>query len=234
MLVPLTRETLEQVIPLIATGPQYAYYWGKASDVIRRLLISIVALTTFWLLGKLLGDQWQAIDLILDIIAGLYWLWSPVYLAGVRNSSYRRLPYCGFWRGRVLDIYITEELIGKEETVNKEGELVIVENREKRLNVEVGDRDGFQATIQAPLRRIHKGIIPGSVAELLVLSRQPDLGKIDKISDVYLPRNNLWIGEYPYLRRDVFEQISLEFSRRNNTPPRPRNSSIDRRRRYEN
>lgn len=232
MLVPLTRETLEQVIPLIATGPQYAHYWGKTSDVIRRLLISIIALTAFWLLGKLLGDQWQAIDLILDIIAGLYWLWGPIYLAGVRNLSYRRLPYCGFWRGRVLDVYITEELIGKEETVNKEGELVIVENREKRLNLEVGDRDGFRANIQAPLRRIHKGITPGSVAELLLLSRQPDLGKIDKITDVYLPRNDLWIGEYPYLRRDVFKQIGLEFSRRNNAPPR-RNSSLDRGR-YDN
>ncbi len=52
MLVPLTRQTFEEIIPLIATGPQYAYYWGKPSDFIRRLLISMVALTTFLVIGK--------------------------------------------------------------------------------------------------------------------------------------------------------------------------------------
>ncbi|OKH19672.1 phosphate ABC transporter permease [Hydrococcus rivularis NIES-593] len=233
MLVPLTRQTFEEIIPLIATGPQYAYYWGKPSDFIRRLLISMVALTTFWLLGKLFGEGWLAIKLILDIIAGLYWLWSPVYWASVRNNSYRRFPYSGFWRGQVLDVYITEELIGEEETVNKRGELVIIENKEKRINLEVGDKEGFRATVQAPLRRIHKGIIPGQIAEMLVLSKQPDLYRIDKITDVYLPRNDLWIGEYPYLRRDVFLQVSRELggSSEDAPPSRRRASSVKRRRR---
>jgi hypothetical protein len=233
MLVPLTRQSFEEIIPLIATGPQYAYYWGKPSDFIRRLLISMVALTTFWLLGKLFGEGWLAIKLILDIIAGLYWLWSPVYWASVRNNSYRRFPYSGFWRGQVLDVYISEELIGEEETVNKRGELVIIENKEKRINVEVGDNEGFRATVQAPLRRIHKGITPGQVAEMLILSKQPDLYRIDKITDVYLPKNDLWIGEYPYLRRDVFLQVSRELggSGEDAPPPRRRASSVKRRRR---
>ncbi|MFN7865211.1 MAG: phosphate ABC transporter permease, partial [bacterium] len=29
MLVPLTRQSIEQIVPIIATGPQYAHYWGK-------------------------------------------------------------------------------------------------------------------------------------------------------------------------------------------------------------
>ncbi|NJM86544.1 MAG: phosphate ABC transporter permease [Hydrococcus sp. RU_2_2] len=234
MLVPITRETFEQIIPLIATGPQYAYYWGKPADVVRRLLISMVALTLFWLLGNLLGDAWLAIKLILDIVAGLYWLWSPVYLASVRNNTYRRYPYSGFWRGRILDVYITEELIREEETVNKFGELVIIENNEKRVNVEVGDREGFRATIQAPIRRIYKGINPGQVAEMLVLSKQPDLSRIDKITDIYIPNADLWVGAYPYLRRDVFVDVSNELggARRSNSPPRSRNSNVKRRRRY--
>jgi hypothetical protein len=234
MLVPITRETFEQIIPLIATGPQYAYYWGKPADVVRRLLISMVALTLFWLLGNLLGDAWLAIKLILDIVAGLYWLWSPVYLASVRNNTYRRYPYSGFWRGRIIDVYITEELIREEETVNKFGELVIIENNEKRVNVEVGDREGFRATIQAPIRRIYKGINPGQVAEMLVLSKQPDLSRIDKITDIYIPNLDLWVGEYPYSRRDIFADVSRELggTRRDNSPPRSRNSNVKRRKRY--
>jgi hypothetical protein len=210
MLVPLNRPTFEQVIPLIATGPQYLYYWGKSADFLRRLLISVVALTATWLIGKLMGEGAQTVKLIADIIAGLYWLWAPVYWASIRNARYRRYPYCGFWRGRVLEVSITEEVIRKEETVNEWGELVIVENCERKVNVIVGDRSGFRATVQAPIKRIYKAIAPGQVAELIVFSRQDDLSRIDRISDLHLPTQGFWLGEYPILRRDIFQSIRQE------------------------
>ena len=210
MLVPLTREKFEQVIPLIATGPQYAYYWGKFPDFLRRLLISVVAVFVMLLLGKILGAAGEALTLILGIIAGFYWLWAPIYWASLRNSKYRKFSYSGFLRARVLDVFVTEELIGEEENVNQQGELVIIENRERRVNVEIGDEAGFRAQVQAPLRRIHKAITPGQVAELLVLSNQPNLSRIEKITDAYIPSQNLWMGEYPYLRRDVFEEVSRQ------------------------
>lgn len=230
MLVPLTRQTFEQLIPAIATGPQYAYYWGKWSDFLRRLLISVLALTLFWLLGKFLGEAWQALDLILDIVAGLYWLWSPVYWASTRNATYRRLTYSGFWQGRVLDVFITEELVSEEETVNQRGELVIVENRERRINVEVGDREGLRATVQAPISRLYKAIVPGQIAEMLVLSRQSDLSRIEKITDLYLPQLNLWVAEYPCLRRDIFRQVSQELGGVSKEVSPPRRPSQIRRR----
>jgi hypothetical protein len=96
MLVPLTRQSIEQIVPIIATGPQYAHYWGKWSDFLRRLFISVIALTAAWLIGNLFGPGGLTIKLIFDIIAGLYWLWGPVYWASVRNNTYRRLPYGGF------------------------------------------------------------------------------------------------------------------------------------------
>lgn len=231
MLVPLTRQTFEQIIPLIATGPQYAYYWGKVKDFLRRLLIAVVAMTIIWLLGHLFGEGADAIKLILYIITGLYWFWAPVYLASVRNVSYRRYPYSGFWRGQVLDVYITEELIREEQTVNKKGELVIIENRERRINVEVGDQTGFRASVQAPIQRIFKVIEPGQVAEVLILSKKPDLSRIEKITDIYIPSHNLWVGEYPYLRRDIFIQVSRELggSEASKTPARRRASQIKRR-----
>ncbi|HAC64208.1 MAG TPA: phosphate ABC transporter permease [Cyanothece sp. UBA12306] len=212
MLLPLTRQTFEEIIPAIATGAQYAHYWGKSKDLLRRLFISLVALTSFWLIGKLLGSGGETVKLIFDIIAGLYWLWGPVYWASLRNRSYRRFPYSGFWQGRVLDVFITEEFVGEEQTVNKRGELVIIENLERRINLEVGDRQGFVTIVQAPIRRIYKVIKPGDIAQMLILSKQPDLSLIDKVTDVYLPQNNLWVGEYPALRRDIFSQVSNDLS----------------------
>ncbi len=210
MLVPLTRNALEEIIPPIATGSQYSFYWGKWQDLLQRLFISLIALVVTWLLGILAGSGGQTIKLIFDIIAGLYWLWGPVLWASIRNGKYRRYPYCGFWQGQVLDVFITEELVGEEETVNKWGELVVIENRERQINIEVGDEEGFTAITKAPINRLYRVIKPGQIAEMLVLSKNPELSRIDKITDVYFPQHNLWVGEYPYLRRDIFQQVSEE------------------------
>jgi hypothetical protein len=209
MLVPLTRQKFEQMIPRIATGDQYRYCWGKFSDFLRRLLISVVAVVVIWVVRLILGEGFFGTLLFpIGLIGGLYWLWGPVLWASLRNGEYRKYKYSGFFRGQVLDVYVTEELIGKEETVNTKGELVIVENRERRLNLEVEDETGFTTRLQVPLRRPHQAIAPGQVAEMVVLSYRPDLSSIAKVTDVYIPNQNLWVSDYPFLQRDVFVEVS--------------------------
>ncbi len=231
MLIPLTRETFEQMIPAIATGPQYSYVWGRWRDFLRRLLISLVIVVALWIIGLLMGKTGESLKLLLYFIGGLYWFWSPVYIASVRNNTYRRFPYAGFWRGKVLDVYITEELLNEEQRADKFGELEIIENRERRINVEVGDREGFRATIQAPIKRRYKQIAKGQIAEMLILSKQPELERIDKITDIYLPQFDLWVGDYPFLRRDYFKVISSELGGNPNRdrPSRPPNAQVRKR-----
>jgi hypothetical protein len=213
MLVPLTRKKFEQLIPPFSTGAQYVYVWGKLADFLRRLLFSVIGVVVIWLGLNFLGGGGQ---LLLGIVAGLYWLWSPAVLASWRNIAYRRFKYSGFWQGQVLEVYISEELIGKEETVNKRGELVIIENRERCMNLEVGDEAGFSTQVQVPLKRNQQSIRPNDVAQMLVMSNQSDMGRISKISDVYLPTQRLWVSDYPCLQRDVFEQMSRTLARKMN------------------
>ncbi len=213
MLIPLKREITEQIIPVIATGNQYAYYWGNWQNFLKNLFISLVGVIVIWITGLILGAGGQGLSLILRVIVGLYWLWGPVYWASLRNASYRRYPYSAFWRGRVLDVYITEELINERPTINKLGDFMILEKREKRINLEVGDQSDFITNIQAPLRRIHKAINPGQAVQGLLLSNDPNFTKIARITDVYIPRYKLWVGEYPYLRRDIFLDVSRELAR---------------------
>ena len=210
MLQPLTRAKFEQLIPTIATGQQYAHYWGKWQDTINRILISVVAVVVTLILNLILGSSAEALILLLAIIAGFYWLWAPIYQASIKNAKARRLKFSGFWRSRIAEIYLTEELIGEEENVNQRGELVIVENRERRINLVLEDQTGFYITIQAPLQRIHKNLKVGQVAELLLLSNREDLSTVDKVTDAYIPSQNLWIGSYPWLQRDVFAEVSRQ------------------------
>ncbi len=233
MLIPITRAKFEQIIPVIGTGAQYVYYWGNLTDILRRALISIVVVIVLFIIGKITGAGEAGIILLLQVIFGLYWLWSPVYWASIRNGKYRKFPYSGFWRGEILDVFITEDLIGEEETVNKQGELVIIENRERRINIEIGDEIGPFTIVQSPLKRIHKVIKPGEEAALLVLSNKPDLSKIDAITDVYLPKYNLWIGPYPYVQRDIFTQVSEQLGGAKREKDQQRNySNVARKKRY--
>jgi hypothetical protein len=217
MLVPLSRKKFEDLIPLVGTGAQYRYYWGKLSDVLRRVLISISAVAgallirAFFATGEL-QDVVQAATFFLIILALVYWLWSPAIQATVRNAGYRRYKYAGFLRGEVLDVFVTDELVGTEESVNNRGELVVTENRERRINVVVGDETGFETRIQVPLKREHQAIRVGDTAEMLALSDRPDLGRIAKVSDIFVSRVGVWVSDYPYLRRDEFEAVSRQIN----------------------
>ncbi|QZZ20473.1 phosphate ABC transporter permease [Leptothermofonsia sichuanensis E412] len=209
MLIPLTRQTFESLIPKVATGAQYVYCWGKLSDFLRRLLISVVGVTVLILgLGLIIGPEIGFFRFLLGIIIGLYWLWGPVLWASLRNLEYRKFSYSGFWQGKVLDVYVTEELIGQEETVNERGDLVIVENRERCINIEVGDESGFSARVRAPLKRNHQAIAPGDTAQMIVMSNRGDLSRINQTSDVYIPDHNIWVSDYPCLQREEFIEVS--------------------------
>ncbi len=222
MLVPLTRQKFEQLVPWIASSPQYKYYWGKFSDFLQRLLISVVSGTVLLLVKFFFGLDFGSIIFLLGFVACLYWFWGPVFWASVRNAKYRNYKYSGFFRGRVLDWWLTEELIGKQETVNNKGELVIVENREKWINLELGDDSGFTAEFKAPLRPYHKAIARGQIAEMLVMSNRADLSTIDQISDIYIRSCNLWVSDYPFLRRDFFNEVSDRLREDQDSRPRRR------------
>jgi hypothetical protein len=209
MLVPLTRKTFETLVPTVATGAQYAYCSGKIPDFLRRLLISVVGIVALLLLGTILRlEDVGPVRLLLGIASGLYWLWGPILWASIKNFKYRRFAYAGLWRGEVLDVYITNELIGQEETVNNRGELVITDNRERCLNIEVGDESGFVSQLQVPLRKDQQAIARGDRAEMVVLSSRPDLSRITATTDIYIPDCNVWVSDYPYLQREAFIEVS--------------------------
>lgn len=215
MLIPLTRQTFETLIPAIATGNQYKYYWGKFPDFLRRLLISVIGVLIA-LFGRLasFGQSTGILIFAFGISVGTYWLWGPIFFASRRNLRYRKYNYSGFWKGRILDIFITDDVIGTEETVNRRGELVIVENRERRLNLEVGDDTGFSLDIQVPIRNEYKALRTGQVALMVVMSNQEDLGRITEFSDIYIPKLRMWVSDYPCLRRDIFLEVSEEIKQR--------------------
>ena len=209
MLIPLSRKKLEQLIPAVGTGAQFAYFWGNFSDFLLRVLISISALAVILLVSWLLPiEALRGLRFFLGLFALVYRLWNPVLKAGLKNIECRRYKYAGFLRGEVIEVYVSDEVVGKEETVNDRGELVVVQNRERKLNLIVEDESGFTTELQVPIKREHQAIAPGDTAEMVVLSNRSDLSRIAKVTDIFVPRCGVWVSDYPYLRRDEFESVS--------------------------
>lgn len=213
MLIPLTRKKFEQLIPIFATGAQYRYYWGKPSDFLRRFLFSLTAVVAIVLIEFLLGGAFRNIFFMIGFMTGFYWLWAPIYFATRRNLATRRYRFSGFLQAEVLDVFFSEELVGTEETVNKRGDLVVVENRERCLNLEIGDETGFGTKLRVPLQRDHRGIRAGDRIALVVMSDRRDLSLISKISDAFLFDYDLWVSDYPYVQRQVFAELARRIER---------------------
>ncbi|MEL6223574.1 MAG: phosphate ABC transporter permease [Cyanobacteria bacterium J06627_8] len=213
MLIPLSRKKFEELIPLAATSTQYRYCWGRPTDALRRILISLAGVFGALLISFFLGESVEVVVFIVGAVMAFYWLWAPIFFATQRNREYRRFQFSGFWAGEVIDTFITEELKGTRETVNKRGELVVIEDREKQFNLEVGDETDFVATVTTPFKKEHRSIRVGDWAEMLVVSNRPDLSRITKITDVYVSDANLWVSDYPYLRRDAFKEVSEKIRR---------------------
>jgi hypothetical protein len=220
MLIPLTRSTYETLVPAVATGAQYAYCSGKFADFLQRLLISGVGAVLILVIIRPLLPFGSDLLLIASIMIGLYCLWGPILWASLRNLEHRKFPYSGFWRGEVLDLYMSDELVGEEETVNERGDLVIVENRERRLILEVGDETGFSTQLRVPVKRQHQAIRRGDIAEMLVMSSREDLSRISKTSDIYLPDRQVWVSDYPYVQREAFVEVSQRLRDRELRPPK--------------
>lgn len=221
MLFPLTREKFDELIPKVATANQYKYCWGKPSDFLRRILVSGVGLAAVFFIKFIFGEFIDPFVFIGAAAIGTYWLWVPIYIASRRNREMRRNSYSGFWRGRVLDVYASDDVVSTGETVNKQGELVIVENRERQINLEVGDRSGFYTTLKVPLKKEHRSIRRGDPAEMVVTSNREDLGRINTISDIYIPDAKIWVSDYPYLRKDIFVEVRRQIQRQQQQRRRP-------------
>eukprot|EP00898_Chlorokybus_atmophyticus_P006770 jgi/Chlat1/7094/Chrsp57S06782 len=156
---PITPAAQASLLPLTATGAQFAYYWGSFDKVLQRLGIS--------LLGTLL---FYPGSVLLTVFAALYWLYCPVAQAFIRNLPVRRHRFAGLWRARLLGVRPVRVVTGVERFSAANGARVERPKVETRLRVIVGDGSGASVKFDVPLRPEYRDLRPGDQAELAILS----------------------------------------------------------------
>ncbi len=104
-----------------------------------------------------------------------------------------------------------------------------LENREKRINLEIGDDTGFSIEFEAPLKPAYKVINRGLIAEMVVMSNRRDLSRIEEFSNIYIPSRDLWVSDYPYVRQDFFGEVSRRLREDPEDRPRRRRRPVEER-----
>jgi len=191
-LTPLSRSEHESLLPVAATGPQYAYYFGGFDSALQRFFAS--------LLGGLLASNLP----LVAVPAGLYWLWAPVALAAKRNVPLRRFACAGMWHARVLQA----ETLGST-VFDAQGDAFVTRKRAGSVTrVLLGDDSGARLLLEVPLQPEHRNVRVGDAAELMVLSDEPGLQRFRALREAYLPEQGIWLCEYPFVERRKMEALS--------------------------
>ena len=194
---------MQSLIPVGATGEQYAHFWGGAETAVQRLGFSLVGLVATVNASALLA-----------VPAATFFLWAPVALAARRNVAARRGRNVGLWRARVVAVDTREADPTPgfyDRTVDARG------GPPGRggwmLSLLVGDASGARVELRTPLARRHADIREGDEVELVVGSDDNYFARFEAVREAYFPRTGTWVGEYPFLDRRAMPRVSARIAR---------------------
>jgi len=210
MLIPLRQNELDKLIPFVATSNQFASALGNPRKILQRIIISSIGgVVTLLISQSQVTSQFYSMWLILGVVFLLYLLWGPILEASRKNAKLKKYSFAAIFEAEIIDIYTQERVEDRQEQANKMGQLELVENRRRWLVLEIGDEDGYLSKIEFPLEKKHQPISQGSLIRGLIFSNNKDFSNILNISDAWLPRKRLWVGEYPFLLKPAFEELCL-------------------------
>lgn len=219
----LTQREIQSLLPIGATGEQYAYFWGGPETAVQRLGLSLVGLVATVNLTALLA-----------VPTATFFLWAPVALAARRNSAARAGRNIGLWRARVLAVatrdaapgpgYFDERFGGRtpgsdggyrgaDGNFGNFGNRRDVSRETWMLSLLVGDYSGARVELRVPLQRQHAKIREGDEVEMVVGSDESYFARFEAVREAYFPRTNTWVGEYPFLDRRAMPAISGRIAR---------------------
>jgi hypothetical protein len=213
MLLELTPEECESVIPLVPTRIQYAAYWSDALNSVGRIITAILVGVALLVLSRAFGEGsfLGAVSFLAGFLSLLYpFLWGPLYTISRRQMAFREIPYGGLFFGQVLSTRRYEVVVEERKKLDEDGELYIEEVRERQFEMEIGDETGVTYRVRARDDPRYRRIVKKQSVLALVKAYSRDLRRRPTLSEVYVVKLGEWVGDVSYLDREAFLQLADE------------------------
>lgn len=213
MLLELTPEECEAVIPLVPTRLQYAAYWSDALKSVGRIITAILVGVALLVLSRAFGEGsfLGAVSFLAGFLSLLYpFFWGPLYTISRRQLAFREIPYGGLFFGQVLSTRRYEVVVEEREKVDEEGQLYIEEVRERQFEMEIGDETGVLYRVRARDDPRYRRIVKKQSVLALVKAYSRDLRRRPTLSEVYVVKLGEWVGDVSYLDREAFLELADE------------------------
>jgi len=206
MLIPINSNQISKLIPAVGTGSQFKYTLGNPRKILQRVIVSSIGGFITLIISQT-GDQTNNFWLVLCVAFFLYIIWGPILESSRKNLQLRKYKFFSIFDGYVSDIYQTEKIESSREQSNRQGRLEVIENKRTWLVLELEDEDGYLEKLSFPMENKHSQIRVGANIRCLLSSNYRNFDRDFYLTDAWLPEINLWVGEYPYLLIQAFEEI---------------------------
>ena len=211
MLIELTLDEMDRVIPIAPTGAQYGRYMSNVFLNLERLIVGIGIGVALLVMSRLFSETGLGFILFMGgVFAALYpFLLGPLIEISRRNTTFRELPYGCFFFGLIEDLESNEILVDEIERIDEEGELYVEEVREQELRLSIADKEGFSFAVRTRDEPAYESIVPNQSVIALIKSYNRNL-RSPIVSEVYVVKLGLWVGDVAYLKRDEFLDLANE------------------------
>jgi hypothetical protein len=220
------------------SGGQYAAYWGRTkreryNRLLESSIVGVVGVLFSYCLSFVLGG------FVATIFGTLFAFWailSPDFKARQRNWEFlggRPLIdpwivddedettqglYGSLFLGTVKDVCVVEDTITPEEYElddfqdysAEDDELEQIAGMPYLLRMRVGDDEQRELQVHARLSEEYLGIVEGMPVAAILLSKSQTFSSLAALTDIYVPDENCFVGDYPYLNRVEMEAFIAE------------------------
>ncbi len=212
MLLELTPEEADAVVPIVPTWIQVKRYWSDALQSTGRIITALFVGVGLLALSRLVVDEtFLSFLFFFGGFLGAFpypFIWGPLWTSSQRNLSFREIPYAGLFFGKVLRTRRVTVLVEERERVDENGDLYIEEFRERQFEMEVGDETGVTYRLRAKDDARYLSIVRQQSVIGMVKAYSRDLQRRPIITEVYVVKLAEWVGDVSYLKRAEFLDLA--------------------------
>eukprot|EP00597_Dinobryon_sp_UTEXLB2267_P006343 CAMPEP_0170080012 /NCGR_PEP_ID=MMETSP0019_2-20121128/16248_1 /TAXON_ID=98059 /ORGANISM="Dinobryon sp., Strain UTEXLB2267" /LENGTH=221 /DNA_ID=CAMNT_0010293753 /DNA_START=141 /DNA_END=803 /DNA_ORIENTATION=+ len=179
---------------------QWRSYWGtskkeRVQKVLESVLLAYGGMWLSWFLSFMAGSLVAA---CIGTALIFNWMFGP-YLNSARNNEtmyrYKNIPLQhAIYRGRIISLCKMRRRAGK----------TIGAISQEFVSIVVSDELNREMEIITPWQDEYNCLRTEMSFDTIIASPRNDFSKIVAITDSFVPACNVWVGDYPFVKRNSF------------------------------